>query len=74
MHPAKLLLCKDIKSNLHITTYKTPAQLQASRAEYKPFKRITNLQSIFGRKLNYKNISTTSGSNVKVFERAKRRQ
>jgi hypothetical protein len=38
MHPAKLLLREDMKSNLHITTYKTPAQLQASRAEYKLFK------------------------------------
>jgi hypothetical protein len=38
MHPAKLLLREDIKRNVHLTTYKTAAQLKASRAEYEPFK------------------------------------
>jgi hypothetical protein len=40
MHQAKLLLREDIKNNLHKTMYRTPKQLQASRAEYKPFKAI----------------------------------
>jgi hypothetical protein len=38
MHPAKLLLREDIKNKVHLTTYKMPGKLQASRLEYKVFK------------------------------------
>ena len=65
MHPAKLLLREDIKNKVHLTTYKTPGKLQASRLEYKVFKP-KNPWSAFSKKLDASNIFTTSSSNVKL--------
>ena len=38
MHPAKGLLREDVKNKLHVTTYHTSGELQASRPEYMLFK------------------------------------
>jgi hypothetical protein len=40
MHPVKLLLREDIKAKVHLTTHKTPRQLQNLRPEYLLFKPI----------------------------------